>query len=178
MRYSYPLLHSFLDAFSHLYKRVCPSVGPSVRHTRVEFRIFWLIWDKIALGTWCYATWRTLRLKLNKRASITWNYHFKDHLKTSTREDRQNASYVCTPSDLFLCNGFSRLPQVLRKDLPHLFFFLSQRYSFFLFCFVLFFCIQRFWKCYPMNMRRSFNDFPEYSVSEEWFVRYRKIIVL
>ena len=34
----------FLDAFSHLYKRVCPSVGPSVRpsvrrsvrHTRVE----------------------------------------------------------------------------------------------------------------------------------------------
>ena len=36
--------NSFLDAFSHLYKRVCPSVGPSVRrsvrrsvgHTRVE----------------------------------------------------------------------------------------------------------------------------------------------
>ena len=23
--------HTFLDAFSHLYKRVCPSVGPSVR---------------------------------------------------------------------------------------------------------------------------------------------------
>ena len=34
----------FLDAFSHLYKRVCPSVGrsvhPSVRHTRVGFPIF------------------------------------------------------------------------------------------------------------------------------------------
>ena len=26
----------FLDAFSHLYKRVCPSVCPSVGHTRVE----------------------------------------------------------------------------------------------------------------------------------------------
>ena len=23
--------YKFLDAFSHLYKRVCPSVGPSVR---------------------------------------------------------------------------------------------------------------------------------------------------
>ena len=29
--------HLFLDAYSHLYKRVCPFVGPSVRHTRVEF---------------------------------------------------------------------------------------------------------------------------------------------
>ena len=26
--------------------------------------------------------------------------HLRDHLKTSTRADRQNASYVCTPSDL------------------------------------------------------------------------------
>ena len=26
----------FLDAFSHLYKRVCPSVRPLVGHTRVE----------------------------------------------------------------------------------------------------------------------------------------------
>ena len=38
------LFLSFLDAFSHLYKRVCPSVGrsvgPSVGHTRVEFLIF------------------------------------------------------------------------------------------------------------------------------------------
>ena len=30
-------LLGFLDAFSHLYKRVCPSVRRSVRHTRVEF---------------------------------------------------------------------------------------------------------------------------------------------
>ena len=37
----------FLDAFSHLYKRVCPSVrpsvrrsvGPSVRHTQVEIMV-------------------------------------------------------------------------------------------------------------------------------------------
>jgi len=44
-RYCFPGL---LDAFSHLYKRVCPSVRPSVHrsvrpsvgHTRVEFLIF------------------------------------------------------------------------------------------------------------------------------------------
>ena len=46
---------AFLDAFSHLYKRVCPYigwlVGPSVHHTRVEFLknpIFRLKWNKIA----------------------------------------------------------------------------------------------------------------------------------
>ena len=27
--------------------------------------------------------------------------HLRDHLKTSTLADRQNASYVCPPSDLF-----------------------------------------------------------------------------
>ena len=71
----------FLDAFSHLFKRVCPSVGRSVRrsvlHTRVEFfrnPIFRPKWNKIALRTWYYATWRTFRLKLNKRASIISNY--------------------------------------------------------------------------------------------------------
>ena len=53
---------SFLDAFSHLYKRVCPSVGWSVRlyvrwsvgHTQVEFLknlIFRLKWNKIELRT-------------------------------------------------------------------------------------------------------------------------------
>ena len=30
-------LVTFLDVFSYLYKRVCPFVRPSVRHTRVEF---------------------------------------------------------------------------------------------------------------------------------------------
>ena len=83
-------------------RSVRPSVRPSVGHTRVEFLIFRLKWNKIALRTWCYATWRSLMLKLNKRASITWNYHFRDHLNTSTRADRQNASYVWTPSDLFM----------------------------------------------------------------------------
>ena len=83
-------------------RSVRPSVGPSVRHTRVEFLIFWLKWNKIAQRTWYYATWRTLRLKLNKRASITWNYHLGHHLKAGTRADRQNASYVCTPSDWLL----------------------------------------------------------------------------
>ena len=50
----------FLDAFSHLYKRVCPSVrpsvgpsvGPSVRHTRVEImklRHFSVKFGKIVL---------------------------------------------------------------------------------------------------------------------------------
>ena len=37
----WPFILYFLDAFSHLYRRVCPSVGPSVRlpvcQTRVEF---------------------------------------------------------------------------------------------------------------------------------------------
>ena len=33
-------LEPFLDAFSHLYKRVGPFVGLSVGHTRVEFLIF------------------------------------------------------------------------------------------------------------------------------------------
>ena len=77
------------------------SVGPSVGHTRVKFLLFRLKWNKIALRTWCYATFMTKRLKFNKRASTTWNYHLIDHLKTSTRADRQKAFYVCTPSDLF-----------------------------------------------------------------------------
>ena len=32
--------------------------------------IFRLKCNKIALRTWCYATWRSLRLKLNKKASV------------------------------------------------------------------------------------------------------------
>ena len=30
---------TFLDAFSHLYKRVCPSVGPSVTHKLIFHRM-------------------------------------------------------------------------------------------------------------------------------------------
>ena len=36
----------FLDAFSHLYTRVCPSVRPSVRHTRVETMQKCRFWPK------------------------------------------------------------------------------------------------------------------------------------
>ena len=49
----------FLDAFPHLYKRVCPSVGPSVRpsvgHTRVEFPRNGPNSNKIASGIRKYA---------------------------------------------------------------------------------------------------------------------------
>ena len=65
----------FLDAFSHLYKRVCLSVGPSVRpsvrpsvcHTRVEFRrngISGPHWNKIASGTSNYAIGMTIKRHL------------------------------------------------------------------------------------------------------------------
>ena len=58
----------FLDAFSHLYKRVClsvrplvpPSVGPSVRHTRVEFRRNGPNSNKIASGIRKYAIQKTI----------------------------------------------------------------------------------------------------------------------
>ena len=73
------------------------SVRPSVGHTRVEFLknlIFQLKWNKIALRTWNYTTWRTIQ-------------------GTSTRADRQNASDVWTPSDFFLsfvsCFSFSEI---------------------------------------------------------------------
>ena len=51
------------------------------------------------------------------------NYHLRDNLKTSTRADRQNASYVCTPSDLFFLDAFSHLykrvcPSVRRSVRP------------------------------------------------------------
>ena len=45
---------TFLDAFSHLYKRVRPSVRPSVRHTRVE--IANLAYYKQSNGTRRYVT--------------------------------------------------------------------------------------------------------------------------
>ena len=53
----------FLDAFSHLYKRVCPSVRPSVRpsvgrsvrHTRVEYLRNGPNLNKIASGIRNYA---------------------------------------------------------------------------------------------------------------------------
>ena len=42
---------SFLDAFTHLYKRLCPLVHPSVGHTQVEFLRNGRKSSKIASGT-------------------------------------------------------------------------------------------------------------------------------
>ena len=56
---------SFLDASSHLYKRVCPSVRPSVRYACAKtaiFGCFWPRWDP---------TLNLLRDKHVLRASIT-----------------------------------------------------------------------------------------------------------
>ena len=66
---------SFLDAFSHLYKRVCPSVvpsvGPSVRrsvglsvgHTRVEIKEKWLFRCVLA----------SLQEGVSVRRSVRWS---------------------------------------------------------------------------------------------------------
>ena len=74
-------MNRFLDAFSHLYKRVCLSVGPSVRpsvrpsvHTRVEFlwnEIFGLNVNKIVLGTWNYAIRKTIQIQIHKQIALT-----------------------------------------------------------------------------------------------------------
>ena len=40
----------------------------------------------------------------------------RDHLKTSTRADRQNASYVCTPSDLFKSLLIAKAGVLLETD--------------------------------------------------------------
>ena len=56
---------TFLDALSHLYKRVCPSVRRSVRrsvrHTRVEFPRNGPNSNKIASGISKYAIWKTIQ---------------------------------------------------------------------------------------------------------------------
>ena len=76
---------SFLDAFSHLYKRVCPSVGPSVRrsvgHTRVEFPGKGLNLNKI----------------VQEHETMPVDRQFRDR----TRAVRENASVVRTLFDLF-----------------------------------------------------------------------------
>ena len=54
----------FLDAFSHLYKRVCPFIRRSIRHTRVlRNRISELNLNNIATETWNYAIERQFRDK-------------------------------------------------------------------------------------------------------------------
>ena len=89
---------TFLDALSHLYKRVCPFVGRSVRlsvRLSVTHKLnFWKSNDltKIEQNS-------TKNMKL---------FHLKDNSETSTQADRQNASDVWTPSDLFLLKpGFA-----------------------------------------------------------------------
>ena len=82
-------VHLFLDAFSHLYKRVCPSlcrsvgrsVGQSVRRSHMSW-----IFD----------------ISTKVEQNNMKHNHLRDNLKTGTWADRQNASYVWTPSDLFL----------------------------------------------------------------------------
>ena len=78
----------FLDALSHLYKRVCPSarqmvgwsVGPSVRHTRVEF---------LRNGP-----------NLNKIAPEI-SMPLKRHSKTSSSPER-----ICCPNSVLLVSVF------------------------------------------------------------------------
>ena len=80
----------FLVADTHLYKRLCPSVGPLVRplvrpsvrssvcpllrpsgrHKRVEFLRNGLNLNKIASGTWIYAIKKTIQVCQN--ASDVW----------------------------------------------------------------------------------------------------------
>ena len=57
----------FLDAFSHLYERVCLSVRPSVRHTRVEFmrnETLGLYLNKMASGILTYAIRKTIQIQV------------------------------------------------------------------------------------------------------------------
>ena len=68
----------FLDSFSHLYKRACPSVRPSVRLSRTS----WISenWTEFEQNS---TTTRDMNLR-----------HIKDNSETSMRADRQNASDV------------------------------------------------------------------------------------
>ena len=74
--FPYPL---FLDAFSHLYKRVCPSVRPSVRpsvcrsvrHTRVEFPRNGPNSNKIDPGMRKYTIWKTIQRQVSGQLART-----------------------------------------------------------------------------------------------------------
>ena len=76
----------FLDAFSHLYKRVCPSVrpsvgpsvGPSVRPSHTS---------------WISEKWADFEQNSVRNMRLC---HLKDNSETSTLADRQNASVVWT----------------------------------------------------------------------------------
>ena len=76
-------LVQFLDVFSHLYKRVCPSVCRSVRRSHTN---------------WISEKWS----KSNKIASGTRKSYLKEYSNKSTREVPENASVNQTLFDLFL----------------------------------------------------------------------------
>ena len=78
---------SFLDAFSHLYKRVCRSVGPSVRRSHTS---------------WISKKSDILTKMEQDSIKNTKLYHLTDSLEISMLADRQNASDVWTPLDLLL----------------------------------------------------------------------------
>ena len=55
-------------------RSVSPSIGPSVRHTRFESLknpIFRLKWNKIALRSWNYTTWRTIQRRVREQIART-----------------------------------------------------------------------------------------------------------
>ena len=76
---------SFLDAFPHLYKRVCPSVHPSVHPSVGQ-----------SVRPWAEFEQNSIRYKIV--------CHLKDDSKTITRAVRVNASVVRTLFDLFSRN--------------------------------------------------------------------------
>jgi len=77
-----------LDAFSHLYKRVSPSVGRSVRRS-----VGRSVTHKLNFEKWAEFEQNSMR---NKKVC-----HLEDDSKTSTRAVSQNASVVRTLFDLF-----------------------------------------------------------------------------
>ena len=88
-------------AFSHLCKRLCPSVRPSVRrslsHTRVEFLRNGLYSNQMASGTWNYAILKTIRRQARGRIART-------HLMT---ELCQTCYPLCVSSCFLPVNVFS-----------------------------------------------------------------------
>ena len=99
----------FLDAFSHLYKRVCPSVGPSVRRS-----VGRSVRPSVRRS---HTSWLSVKWTENEQNS-TWNKivcHLREDWKTSTWAVCENASVVRTLFDLFsFCflghHGFMRYP--------------------------------------------------------------------
>ena len=80
----YILLYTFLDAFSHLYKRVClsvhqyvrrsvsPSVRPSVGHKRVEIIKKCLFWAKLRYVRVWNVKVRQFNLNLSSNSTKQW----------------------------------------------------------------------------------------------------------